>query len=84
MAGAERARRGIVARDPLGPGPLSPRRRDRHPATGLRVVPEIGQRLARQEAGGLLTAVKARSISIGIGKAIVVDGVAPSSSRVCR
>ena len=65
--------------------PVRARRRDRHPATGRRVVAEVGQRRRLGQASGRSArAVNARSISIGIGNAIVVDGVEPSSSSVCR
>ncbi len=85
VAGAERAGGGIVGGAVERSWPLRPSRGNRHPATGHRVVAEVGQRRRLGQASGRSArAVNARSISIGIGNAIVVDGVAPSSSSVCR
>ena len=46
VAGAERARGGVVVGAAGRPRPLRPPRGDRHPATGRRIVAEVGQRRA--------------------------------------
>ena len=81
----ERATRVCVIRGACRSRPARAPGRDRHPATGRRVVAEVGQRRSpAQDSDWLPTAVNAFSISIGIGNAIVVDGVAPISRSVCR